>query len=332
MRRRSGKKQKAAAVRLRHHADLTPPFEGAELVNATAGPEGELLVMWATRENAEALTAVTVVPDWASFADSRTAAPVSAHVSTYRPHLVRTVSIAEQSLAHSHVQPLPDGGVLLVGARCHWRDGVAESNAAVHDADGKLLRAGVLGDGIADVQTTLSGDIWVSYFDEGVYGNHGWGEEDGPAPIGSPGLIRFRPDLDPAWRYPYDGEFDAISDCYALNVTGDEAWAYYYMDFPIVRVRADAIAGWSTEVEGARALVVADDRVVLVGGYGEHRNRVVTGSIQGETLLADRPARLVMPDGQPVPRTATRVGRGSELHVVVGRRWLKLGFEDLATG
>ncbi|MEV6159912.1 hypothetical protein AB0L53_57205 [Nonomuraea sp. NPDC052129] len=302
-------------------------------MSTAAGPEGELVVVWASQENADALTARTVTPAGASFADSRTAAPVSVHVATYRPHLARSVSIVGQSLlAHSHVQPLPGGGVLSVGARCRWRNGAAEPNAAIFDADGKLLREGVLGDGIADVQTTLSGDIWVSYFDEGVYGNFGWGEAGSPAPIGSPGLIRFRSDLDLTWRYPYDGEFGAISDCYALNVTGDEAWAYYYTDFPIVRIRAAAVAGWSTEVRGAHALVVADDRVALVGGYNEHRHRVVAGSIQGEAFSADRATRLVMPDGRPVPKTATILGRGSELHVVAGPSWLKLGFEDLATG
>jgi hypothetical protein len=331
MRGRSGRSRRAGVARLRHHADLVAPFQGAELVSAATGPEGELVVVWASRENADALTARTVEPDGASFPDTRTAAPVSVHVATYSPHQPTMVSIVGQSLAHSHVQPLPDGGVLLVGARCRWRNGAAESNAAIYDADGELLREGVLGDGIADVQTTPSGEIWVSYFDEGVYGNFGWGEADGPAPIGSPGLIRFRSDLDIAWRYPYDGEFGAISDCYALNVAGEDAWAYYYTDFPIVRIRAAAVAGWSTEVRGAHALVVADDRVVLVGGYGEDRRRLVAGSIQGEAFSVDRPARLVMPNGRPVPRTATVLGRGSELHVVVGQSWLKLGFEDLAT-
>ncbi|MFF0769581.1 hypothetical protein ACFYUK_11860 [Nonomuraea wenchangensis] len=238
--------------------------------------------------------------------------------------------IAGQPLAHPIAQPLPDGGVLLVGARCCWRDGAAECNAAIYDADGKRQREGVLGDGIEDVQTTPSGEIWVSYFDEGVCGNRGWGEADSPAPIGSRGLIRFRSDLDIAWRYPYDGEFGGIADCYALNVVGEDAWAYYYTDFLIVRIRAGAIAGWSTEVRGAHGLVVADDGVVLVGCYGDRRP-LVAGSFQGEYFSADRPARLVMPNGRSVSRTATVLGRGSELHVVVGQSWLKLGFEDLAT-
>jgi len=330
MRDRSGRNRKAGVARLRHHAELAAPFQGAELVSAATGPKGELVVVWASRENADRLTARTVRPDGVSFPDSRTAGPVSVQVATYSPHLATVVSIGGQSLAHSHAQPLPDGGVLLVGARCRWRNGAAESNAAVYDADGELRREGVLGDGIADVQTTPSGEIWVSYFDEGVYGNFGWGGADSPAPIGSPGLIRFRSDLDIAWRYPYDGGFGAISDCYALNVAGEDAWAYYYTDFPIVRVRAAAVAGWSTDVRGAHALVVAEDRVVLVGGYGEDRGRLVAGSIQGDVFARDRLARLAMPDGRPVPAAATVLGRGSELHVVVGQSWLKLGLEDLA--
>ncbi|TXK35136.1 hypothetical protein [Nonomuraea sp. C10] len=310
---------------------MVAPFQGAELVSAAAGPEGELVVVWASRENAEALTARTVEPSGASFPDSRTAAPVSVHVATYGSHRATMVPIAGQSLAHLIAQPLPDGGVLLVGARCRWRNGAAECNAAIYDADGQRRREGVLGDGIEDVQTTPSGEIWVSYFDEGVCGSRGWGEADSPAPIGSAGLIRFRSDLDIAWRFPYDREFGGIFDCYALNVAGEDAWAYYYTNFPIVRIRAAAIAGWFTEVRGAQALVVADDRVVFVGGYGGNRCRLVAGSIRGEAFSVDRPAWLVMPNGRPVPRTATVLGRGSELHVVVGQSWLKLGFEDLVT-
>ncbi|GAA1023034.1 hypothetical protein Aple_096240 [Acrocarpospora pleiomorpha] len=316
-------------MRLRHHAELIPPYNGTEMVTAAPGPEGELVVLWASKENADAIAARTVQPGGAAFPDARTAAPVPVHVATYRPHLVMTVSIAEQSLAHTYVQPLPGGDVLLVGARCRLRDGVAESNAAKYTADGELVREGILGDGIEDVQTTPSGEIWVSYFDEGVFGNFGWGAPGGLDPIGHPGLIRFTPDFGIAWRYPYKSKFGVITDCYALNVTGEEAWACYYTDFPIVRVQAGTITGWTNEVNGAHALVVADGRAALIGGYGEDRHRVVAGAIEGEAFSPHRPARLVMPDGRPVPREAAVMGRGSELHVVAGQSWLKLDLDSL---
>ena len=50
---------------------------------------------------------------------------------------------------------------------------------------GELRRQFVLGDGIKHVQTTAAGDIWVGYFDEGVYGNYGWGNDPDSEPIGA---------------------------------------------------------------------------------------------------------------------------------------------------
>ncbi|MFI7617511.1 hypothetical protein ACIBP6_40450 [Nonomuraea terrae] len=317
---------------LRRHAVLTPPSDGASLVSAAPGPDGELVALWASRESAEALTSRTVQPGWASFPDPRTAAPVTVYVATYRPELEAVVTIAEQPLAHARVQPLHGGHVLLVGARCRWRDGRAEPNAAVYDAEGELVREGVLGDGIAYLQTTPSGEIWAGYTDEGVYGNYGWGGRNSPEPIGAPGLIHFTSDLEIAWRYPAGDEFGGISHCYALNVTGQDAWAYYYTDFPVVRIRAGAVTGRLTGVGGARALVVADDRVVLVGGYGRGEGRVVVGSMAGEDFQVGDPGRLAMPGDRPVPPEATVVGRGGELHAVAGRYWLKLDFEDLVQG
>ncbi len=55
------------------------------------------------------------------------------------------------------------------------KDGTYDLNGRVFGPDGALRREFLLGDGIQDVQTTAEGDIWVSRFDEGVYGNLGWG-------------------------------------------------------------------------------------------------------------------------------------------------------------
>ncbi|MFI7578403.1 hypothetical protein [Micromonospora sp. NPDC049497] len=60
------------------------------------------------------------------------------------------------------------------------------------------------------------GKLWVGYFDEGVYGNFGWGGP-GPAPIGATGIARFTETLHPEWHFPTD-DLSPIDDCYALNV------------------------------------------------------------------------------------------------------------------
>lgn len=84
----------------------------------------------------------------------------------------------------------------------------------------------MLGDGIGHVLATSTGQVWVGYFDEGIYGNYGWGRTDSEEPVGAYGIVRFSPDLEPDWHYPkYTGvgPWDAISDCYALNVDDTSA-------------------------------------------------------------------------------------------------------------
>ncbi len=72
--------------------------------------------------------------------------------------------------------------------------------------------------------------IWVSYFDEGVFGKG----------IGRQGLVCFNSVGDPVFKYGEFAEQNAlpmIADCYGMNVdqTG-EVWINYYTDFPLVRL------------------------------------------------------------------------------------------------
>jgi hypothetical protein len=67
----------------------------------------------------------------------------------------------------------------------------------MYDAQGRPSQGEVFGDDIAHVQATDTGEIWVGYFDEGVYGNYGWGSSR--LPIGRrwtrPLLSDLHPDI-----------------------------------------------------------------------------------------------------------------------------------------
>ena len=69
-------------------------------------------------------------------------------------------------------QRLPQARFLLVGSRaeCDPEFG-AEDNAFVIAPNGDIVTKGCLGDGIQDVQADLDGNIWTTYFDEGIGGN-----------------------------------------------------------------------------------------------------------------------------------------------------------------
>ena len=132
----------------------------------------------------------------------------------------------------------PDGRVLLVGARCSFRaEGDYDLNGIVIDPlSGRSTRM-LLGDGIRGVQVDDLGRIWVSYFDEGIFGNFGWGDP-GSAPVGLAGLVCFSDSGEKIWEYPYQTH-DPISDCYALNVSGSQAAIFFYTDFPVCRISSD---------------------------------------------------------------------------------------------
>jgi hypothetical protein len=282
---------------LRHRATLTPPGAGQTIAAFSVDHTGQPWVLWTADGSA-----------------------------TIQSSGRDMVVLHEPPREPSMVQPLPDGRFVVVSSRVEWRSGVAEINAHVYGADGALVRTGCLGDGIEHVQVSAGGDIWVGYFDEGVYGNDGWGSP-GPEPIGAAGIVRFSSDLEVAWEYPLQ-KSETIDDCYALNVAGDEVWACCYSSFDVMRIRDGVVRSWSNDVEGARAIVVAGDSVALVGGYGKEHDRLVIGSLDDDGLTVEVTGRLTMPNGRRLPQDTFVVGRGIELHALVGAEWFSWSLAD----
>jgi hypothetical protein len=294
-------------VEVRHHARLLPPQRDDVLVSASVGPADDVVALWALPSGLEARVTVHV-------ADS-----------------VLTTHLSGLPVAHPLVQSLPDGQVLVVGARCWWRPSGPDRNSVVFDHEGVVLAEHTLGDGIEHVQATRLGEVWVGYFDEGVYGNYGWGEAGSPSPIGACGLARFSTAFAQDWEFPsgFDGQWGAISDCYALNVGNDTTWACYYTDFPLVRIHNGTVTGWRNDVRGAKAIVAEGSRVALYGGYGPESDRLVVGELDGDRFEMTGEFRLVQPDGRPVPPSARVVGRGADLHVLLDDSWMRLALEDV---
>jgi hypothetical protein len=317
-------------VRLRHHA-VVAATRGQERVAASVGPDGQLIALWAAARDLSALKATTTQPGWARFPDPRAPRPVSARVSIHAPELITAVPLAKLPLAHVTLQPLPQGQILVVGARARWRPEGPDRNAIIYDADGGVAAEATLGDGIEHVLTTGAGDVWAGYFDEGVGGNLGWGGKDGPAPMGRHGLVRFSSSLQAEWSFPsqVDQPWGAISDCYALNVDKDTVWTCYYTDFPIVRIRDGALTVWRSSITGARALAAADSDLALVGGYGPDRDLLTVGTLSSEDLHLTGQYRIVLPDGRPLPERTQVIGRGPDLHFLAGRDWYRLDLEHV---
>ena len=276
------------------HADLTDLLRGSpRSVKACAAWNGDIYVI--VDRNSHEPPADSSRP---YFPPAVHDSPVMYEILRVSPTGVRSALVTDSTVFH-HAQPLPEG-FLLVGARCWWTPDGPDKNAVVCDHVGRVLRRFTLGDGIQDVRTTADGTIWVSYFDEGVFGNYGWGGP-GPEPIGASGLVAFDPSGRELFHYdPSAAGTGMISDLYALNVADREVWAYFYTEFPLVRIRDGAYTTWSLGLAGAGALAVRFPHVLLYGGY-ERRDRVCLVALDpSSTRCAVSEARLVDELGKPL--------------------------------
>jgi hypothetical protein len=131
----------------------------------------------------------------------------------------------EQStgIVAKHVQRFRDGWLLGDSRGGH---------ATIYDDRGAARAFMDLGDASEDLQTTAGGHIWVSYFDEGIYGRG----------IGNAGVVCFDENGEPMFKYAEFAEthkLPSIDDCYAMNVANDdEVWLSYYSAFPLVCIRS----------------------------------------------------------------------------------------------
>jgi hypothetical protein len=318
-------------LRVRCHG-VIDGHDGDVLICASVGPAGEVVAVWTTPQDREAVTSATVSAGGASFPDAGAARPVAARITVHTPDLAAVTQIQDLALAHVTVQPMPGDRFLLVGARCRWRPEGPDRNAVLYGADGQVVSEHVLGDGIGHVLATRTGEVWAGYFDEGIYGNYGWGRAETEEPVGAYGIVRFSPGLAPAWHFPKyteDGPWDAISDCYALNVDDSRAWACYYSDFPVVRILDGAATGWHNDVKGASALAVAGSRIAMFGGYGPDRDRLAAAELGADRAEPTGEYRIVLPDGQSLPEGTQIIGRGSRLHFLAKTSWHQLDVDDI---
>jgi hypothetical protein len=154
-----------------------------------------------------------------------------------------------RGLFTSHVQRFIDGWLLGEAVR---------GRAVVYDRDGRAEKTLDLGDASEDIQTTPGGKIWVSYFDEGVYGS-GVGSQQG--------LVCFDSAGNPIFKYfdfAEQNDLPFIDDCYAMNVVSDdEVWLSYYSSFPLVSMR------------GFKLHRVWKDFGCIDGAFGLHSDSVI---------------------------------------------------------
>ncbi|GAB2916484.1 hypothetical protein [Streptomyces heilongjiangensis] len=239
---------------------------------------------------------------WLLRTPADTPGPYDAVVVTVGDGTPNTTVLGPVSARHPRVDALPDGGFVVADAR----SGTGDEQVQVFDALGRPSWTFRVGDAIEHLLTDESGDLWIGYFDEGVFGD----------PLSAAGARRWSATGEGLWEYVPPPGGDGIADCYALNVDRRAAWVYPYTSFPLVEVRDGRPPLLrTTTVRGASGVAVDGERVAFLGGYGRDHDRLVLAALGGSTVDVLTTTRLAHADGTPLERRRHVVSRGPRLYV-----------------
>jgi hypothetical protein len=316
-------------ARVQFNGELQGPSGFDSLVTVGLSLNGPVAI-WSSREGEADLRArYEQPPSGASFPRTVPSTRPAAALTAYADSNVVPATVVEVRalpVAHPHVDRLADGSFLVVGARCSWAESGPEMNALAIDENGRIFRIGCLGDGIEHLQVAGNGIIWAGYFDEGIFGNLGWGGP-GPRPLGAGGIAAWSPDFEKTWELdPGEG---LVADCYALNVSPGEVLACPYTDFPVVRIQDRQVRVIATSgVSGPVGIIASGDQVGLIGTYRDP-SLLITGAIQDGTFHESARGHLWDPDGGPLPMAQVHC-RGSVAHFFAGGNWYSFDLKSMA--
>lgn len=307
-------------VKLKPVVSLTQWIGVDEIVGFNVGPDGCVYLILAQK-----VLDVRHVTTRGSFAKSVPNQPNRYHVVGLCGAKEQLNVIIENERFNIHdIQPLGDELLLVCGRSAYRGPADFERNGRVYTRDGKFTREILLGDGIQDVQTTPSGVIWTSFFDEGIFGNNGWNN-----PVGSSGLVAWDASGTKLYEFQPTAGLDSICDCYALNVASEEdIWQYYYTEFPLVWLKGRVVRKfWNAPVRGSDAFAITGTHVLFRGGYDERTSLELFSLDYGGSMK--HVARLELQDENGSVLTPERVvGRGSALHFMSGNNLYCLNVDD----
>jgi hypothetical protein len=248
------------------------------------------------------MSSTTAGPDQPFFPKAMMEWPYRAEVVEASPKGATSTALVGLDVANPMIELLPSGELVVIGPRANrYRDGTTDLNCLVFSREGHLLRRFTVGDGIKDGFSDNHGRIWIAYFDEGIFGNLGWGDQEGPAPIGESGLNCFDGSGKKLWDFGLAGGEDLISDCYAMNVAGADTWIYFYAEFPLYRITEEFQAReWKIGLKGCGAFAVSDGNILFSGQYNDGPETVYLAEWGDDTIGRFKKSRLVKPNGRPI--------------------------------
>ncbi|MCL2585927.1 MAG: hypothetical protein FWE35_26130 [Streptosporangiales bacterium] len=309
------------------HGELQAPPGFSSLVTVGMSVGGPVAI-WSSGDGDAELHVRHERPGWASFPGTVPGTKPAVALVAYAGSGVApsaVVRVPALPVAHPKIDVLADASFLVVGARCKWRESGPELNALAVGQNGQIFRRGCLGDGIQHLQVAEDGTIWTGYFDEGIFGNFGWGNP-GPAPLGAGGIAAWSPAFEKVWDLdPREVEVD---DCYAFNVGSDEVLACSYVDFPVIRIRnRQATSAATNGISGPVGIIASGDWVGLIGSYDDP-SLLITGTIRDGKFRESERVNLRAPDGTPLP-VVRPCCRGSVAHFFGAGKWYSFDLQDM---
>lgn len=326
MKPRSDSTDSTTSLKFIPKVELSGLLQKRKIIGATVAHDGTLVLLVVGEGEEKIAFPVLEQPGWATFPETKSNEAYKAWMLRIRNGIEQEVEIAVIDRAFPRVDVLPDGGFIVASCRARFADGKGELNACIYGADGSLKKAFCLGDGIEDIATTADSRIWVSYFDEGVFGNYGWDD-----PMGYAGLNCFDTEGEIIWQYPLEDSPHSIDDCYAMTLNRDEVWMCFYSDFPIARVdKNHQIKYWQNKIAGARCIAIDRELVMLYGGYQPKLDRLVV-----QRLLDDGRCEVVLEDTLAFPKHKDFLkftGRANALHAITDDCWYQFASSDFPDG
>ena len=216
----------------------------------------------------------------------------------YQNESVSETLITDEKYNIHYVQKHPDGLFLLTCARSERRNSDDfDLNGRIYDANGRVWGEILIGDGVEDVQIDDDGNIWIGFFDEGVFGNYGWDD-----PIGKHGLISMGISGQITYQYQPSGDLGMICDSYAMNVNSSkDVWICYYTDFPLVNLSKDTIRNhWVSPIHGSSAFAIGGGYVLMEGGYDDRGSYQIFQIKNNHQVTQGRKVVFYDEDDQPI--------------------------------
>ncbi|MEZ5652937.1 MAG: hypothetical protein R3E87_20570 [Burkholderiaceae bacterium] len=297
-----------------------PVHDGFALVSRSVSGGGDAIFLYVETEGIEDVRH-RQTSGIGVFAKPRMKQSRRFRVSIVGEHGPTTHDLPPLNVTFPLVDRFPDGRILVVASRARWRgEDDFDRNAVVVDPRTGTTHSFLVGDGVEDAFVDSHGRIWVSYFDEGVCGNFGWGDP-GPEPVGAAGLNCFDDHGALLWRFPVDCRYGPIDDCYALNVCADEARVFAYSAFELCRVGSRfEVTGWTTRLAGCHAFAVSGSHVLFTGQYHDPADTGYLGELSNGRLANVETVTFELPDGGAF-ESGQFVGRCDALHFFDAQGW-----------